>query len=64
MLMVYLKRPANCSVWLEEGSIELITWLSTMYTTGILDMPVQKLFSIVLVNICKMLCDYKWQADK
>ena len=45
-------------------SIELILWLSMTYTTGISDMPVQKLFSTVLVNVCKTLCDYKWQADK
>ena len=41
-------------------SIELIMWLSMTYTTGIPDMPVQKLFLTVLVNVCKMLCNYKW----
>ena len=45
-------------------SIELILWLSMTYSTGIHDTPVQELFARVLVNICKMLCNYKWQADK
>ncbi len=44
-------------------SIELILWLSTTYSTGIHDTPVQKLYARVLVNICKMLCNYKWKAD-
>ena len=45
-------------------SIEIVSWLSIMYSTGISDMPVQEVFSAVLVNICKMLCNYKWQADR
>lgn len=45
-------------------SIELISWLSTTYSTGILGMSVQKMFSTALVDICKTLCDYKWRADK
>ena len=44
--------------------MELISWLSITYATGIPDMPVQKLFATVLVNICTMLCNYKWRADK
>lgn len=44
-------------------SIELVTWLSLAYTTGITDMPVQKLFATIFINTCKMLCDYKWKAD-
>ena len=44
-------------------SIELVSWLSATYTTGIPDIPAQKLFATVLVNICTMLCNYKWQAD-
>lgn len=45
-------------------SIELISWLSMTYATGIPDKPVRTLFFIILVDICKMLCDYKWRADK
>ncbi len=44
-------------------SIELIMWLSTQYTTGISDLPVRKLFLAVLIDVCKMLCNYKSQAD-
>ncbi len=45
-------------------SIELISWLGVTHTTGISDMPVQKLFSTIIVDVCRMLCNYKWQADK
>lgn len=45
-------------------SIELIAWLSMTYTTGISNMPIQELFVIALVDICKLLCDYKWQLDR
>ena len=44
-------------------SIELVSWLNATYTTGIPDMPVQKMFATILVNICAMLCNYKWHAD-
>lgn len=45
-------------------SIELILSLSMRYSTGIPRMPVQQLFVTILVNIGRMLCNYKWQADK
>ncbi len=45
-------------------SIELVSWLSNTYTTGKPDMPVQKLFATILLNMCTMICDYKWHADK
>ena len=45
-------------------SMELISWLSSTYATRIPDTPVHKLFATVLVNICMMLCNYKWHADK
>ncbi len=45
-------------------SIELILWLSTNFATGITDMPVYLLFSTILGSTCKMICDYKWNADK
>lgn len=45
-------------------SIELVLWLSATYSTGIPETSAQQLFSTMLVNVCKMLCDYKWQADK
>ncbi len=45
-------------------SIEIVSWLCITYASGIPDMPIQKLFSVVLVNICRMLCNYKWQADR
>ena len=45
-------------------SIELVSWLSNTYTTGKPDMPLQKLFVTILLNMCTMLCDYKWHADK
>ncbi len=45
-------------------SIELVLWLSKTYSTGIPNMPARHLFSIILVDTCKMLCDYKWLVDK
>ena len=45
-------------------SIEIVLWLSMAYATGITDMPVNKLFATILSSTCKMLCDYKWKADR
>lgn len=43
-------------------SIEIIAWLSMTYTSGT-KKPIQELFLVALVDTCKLLCDYKWQAD-
>lgn len=45
-------------------SFELIEWLDWNFTTGLPNIPIQSLFSNILLNMCKMLCDYKWRADK
>ena len=45
-------------------AIEIVSWLCITHASGVSDLPIQKMFSVVLVNICKMLCNYKWQADR
>ncbi|KAF8170798.1 hypothetical protein BJ912DRAFT_840117, partial [Pholiota molesta] len=45
-------------------SFELIAWLNWNFSTGLENIPMESLFTIMLTNMCKMLCDYKWRADK
>jgi hypothetical protein len=45
-------------------SFELVAWLNANFTTGLSNVPIQAMFSNILVNMCKMLCHYKWSADK
>ncbi|KAF8174866.1 hypothetical protein BJ912DRAFT_1064510 [Pholiota molesta] len=45
-------------------SFELIAWLNWNFSTGLENIPMESLFTIMLTNMCKMLCDYKWWADK
>ena len=45
-------------------SLELILWFNATYTTGIPNRPIHTLFSIGLIDTCKMLIDYKYHFDR